>query len=194
MGCIFSREANALSKDDFEYLENNTQCNKATIEEYYKGYIKECPNGKIRKYQFLKMYKMLFPGGKPDLFSELLFTSLEVKGIEALEFKDFLVIIDIVNGRTAEEKLKWVFKQYDVSGQEVLTYAQVPKIMEFIYSIINANGGNIIQPIETKVDCLFGNIKGKFTKQFSMEEFINGCVEDEELRQNLMPSVMCACF
>ena len=194
MGCIFGREEKALSKEDFEFLKNNTRCNKATIEEYYKGFTKGCPTGLITKCEFLKMYQMLFPGGQPDMFNELLFTSLERRGIKALEFKDFLVIIDIINGGTAEEKLKWVFEQYDASGQGVLTYGQIPKIMQFIYSIINVNGGNITQPIETKVECIFGNIKSKLLKSFTMEEFINGCVEDDELFQNLAPSVMCACF
>ena len=194
MGCIFSREEKALSKEDVDYLRNNTRCNKATIEEYYKGFIKECPTGLITKCEFLKMYQMLFPGGQPQMFSEILFALLEDEGVTAIEFKEFLVIIDIINGKTAEEKLKWVFDQYDVSGQEVLTYGQIPKLMEFIYSIINANGGHITQPIETKVESIFGDIKSKLLKPFTIDEFINGCVQDDDLLQKLAPSVMCACF
>ena len=52
-----------LSKADVEFLKTNTRYDEDTIQQWFKGFMKDCPQGKLSPPMFIKIYSKCFPGG-----------------------------------------------------------------------------------------------------------------------------------
>ena len=65
MGCVKSK---GLSKVDLDFLKANTRFDKKTIEEWYSGFKKDCPDGKLTKDRFADIFKVFFPHGNAEEF------------------------------------------------------------------------------------------------------------------------------
>ena len=52
-----------------------------------------------------------------------------------LDFKEFLMAIDIATCQTEESKLAWVFKLYDVDNDGVIDIEEMASIMETLESL-----------------------------------------------------------
>lgn len=114
MGCACSKEK--LSKEDVEFLKQHTRYDEATIKEWYKGFQQDCPNGRLTPDKFVDMYKMFFPSGNAEEFCDHVFRTFDTDKNGYIDFKEFLLAIDVTSAGTPEEKLRWAFNMYDVDG------------------------------------------------------------------------------
>ena len=53
-----------------------------------------------------------------------------------LDFKEFLLAMDLVAARTVEEKLLWCFKLYDTDNSGVIDKNEMANIMESVYNML----------------------------------------------------------
>ena len=56
------------------------------------------------------MYTKIFPGGNAEKFSENVFRTFDTDKNGFIDFKEFLLAIDVTSAGTPEEKLKWAFR------------------------------------------------------------------------------------
>ncbi len=76
MGNKKSTPSNYLSEKDLVLLESNTNFNREKIVQWHAAFLKDCPNGKLDKKLFIKLYKQLEPtDGKVEKYSEYVFKS-----------------------------------------------------------------------------------------------------------------------
>lgn len=61
MGNKKSAPRNYLSENDLILLENNTNLNREKIVQWHGAFLKDCPDGRLNKKQFIKLYKELEP-------------------------------------------------------------------------------------------------------------------------------------
>merc|ERR1711953_1551193 len=52
-----------LPVEDMEFLVHNTRYDESTINEWYKGFKQDCPDGRLCKDLFKKIYSKCFPAG-----------------------------------------------------------------------------------------------------------------------------------
>jgi Ca2+-binding EF-hand superfamily protein len=62
-----------LSPAQLEELQQATKFDKRELQAWYKGFLKDCPSGKLSKAEFQKIYRQFFPYGDPTSFADYVF-------------------------------------------------------------------------------------------------------------------------
>merc|ERR1712029_548898 len=142
----------SLSQDDLEFLMRNTHYDKATILDFYKGFMSDCPEGKLNPDNFCEIYSKCFPRGN---------------------VKEFLLSIDVTSSGTPEEKLNWAFSMYDVDGNGWIDLAEMTRIVQSIYKMMGPQQALVDQfeTPEKRAEDIFQrmdvNSDGRVTRQVS---------------------------
>ncbi|BFZ16952.1 hypothetical protein BsWGS_19991 [Bradybaena similaris] len=176
-----------LSKEDLRFLQENTKFSKEEIKQWHKGFMRDCPDGNLSKNKFKEVYMQFFPAGDPDAFCEHVFRSFDKDQSGTIEFKEFLLAINITSNKgDPKDKLNWAFTMYDIDGNGTIDKAEMENIIKAIYNMLGSSIQE--QPVEspherthkifTKMDL---NNDGVLTK----EEFVQGCINDRCLYQML---------
>ncbi|XP_050403647.1 neuronal calcium sensor 2 [Patella vulgata] len=176
-----------LSKEDLYFLETNTNFEKAEIKQWYKGFMRDCPSGTLSKEKFKEVYSQFFPGGDPKDFCEHVFRSFDKDHSGSIEFKEFLLAINITSQKgKAEDKLNWAFDMYDIDGNGTIDHKEMESIIQAIYSMLGAAlvGQSMDTPSERTVK-IFEKMDSNGDGVLTKEEFIQGCLNDQCLYQML---------
>ena len=109
-----------LGKRNVQFLDNFFSLKKCFVlfklktlflyREWYAGFLQDCPNGKLTPNTFCEMYKMFFPSGDADKFCENVFRTFDADKSGTIDFKEFLMAIDVTSAGTPREKLLWAFR------------------------------------------------------------------------------------
>ncbi|XP_063235956.1 neuronal calcium sensor 2 isoform X4 [Bacillus rossius redtenbacheri] len=186
MGCFGSKDK--LSKEDMDFLKSHTRYDEASIKEWYKGFKQDCPNGRLTPAKFVDMYKTFFPNGNAEEFCDHVFRTFDMDKNGYIDFKEFLLAIDVTSSGTPEEKLKWAFRMYDVDGNGVIDIQEMTKIVQAIYDMLGACSANRpADSAEERAKNIFAKMDENNDGQLTQEEFLKGCLQDEELSKMLAP-------
>jgi len=188
MGCIASKK-NGLSEEDMEFLKSHTRYDEATIKEWYKGFRQDCPNGTLSPTKFVDMYKLFFPSGNAEQFCDHVFRTFDTDKSGTIDFREFLLAIDVTSAGAPEEKLKWAFRMYDVDGNGVIDLDEMTKIVEAIYEMLGSGSVKPVDTPEQRARTIFSKMDDNNDGCLTEEEFLNGCLQDGELAKMLAPNV-----
>merc|ERR1719204_1536123 len=134
-----SSRGDRLSKEDLEFLRSNTRYDEGTINEWYKGFKQDCPDGKLTPDAFMKIYSKCFPAGSAGQFCDHVFRTFDSDKNGFVDFKEFLLAIDVTSSGTPEEKLNWAFSMYDVDGNGWIDLLEMTKMVRSIYQMMGPN-------------------------------------------------------
>ena len=118
MGAQSSKDR--LSKADVEFLKTSTRYDEDTIQEWYKGFMSDYPDGKLNTTAFMKIYSKCFPAGNSRDFCDHVFRTFDSDKNGFIDFKEFLLAIDVTSSGSSEEKLNWAFRS-DFSSYFIFT-------------------------------------------------------------------------
>lgn len=90
----------------------------------------DCPKGHLTKEQFIKVYKDFFPSGSAEGFCEHVFRTFDTDNSGFIDFKEFLLAINVTSSGTPEQKLEWAFRMYDIDGNGTIDEKEMIKIIE----------------------------------------------------------------
>ena len=117
-----------LSKADMDFLVMNTRYDENTILDLYKGFMSDCPQGKLNTVAFMKIYSKCFPAGNASEFCDHVFRTFDSDKNGSIDFKEFLLAIDVTSSGSPEEKLNWAFRSERVLlyGRQIFFYFNDP--------------------------------------------------------------------
>lgn len=191
MGQVGSSECR-LSKDDFRYLKENTNYSEDVIKEWYTGFISDCPSGKLSQPSFIKIYSKFFPSGNATAFCEHIFRTFDADQNGYIDFKEFLLAINITSNGSADQKLDWAFSMYDVNGNGSIDLQEMTQIVRSIYHLIGKDqiSGLVEEETpESRAATIFRimdiNADGRVTRN----EFVQTCSKDQNLLNLLSPNM-----
>ena len=90
---------------------------------------RDCPEGLLSKNKFLEVYTTFFPTGNPDKFCEHVFRSFDEDNSGKIDFKEFLLAINITSGGNPQDKLNWAFNMYDIDGNGTIEKKEMVEII-----------------------------------------------------------------
>ena len=195
MGCAKSKHQFLLTSEDLAFLEANTRYEEKTLHDWFKWFNKECRNGQMTQEKFVDMYEMLFPGGNAEQFCNYVFKTYDTDSIGYLDFKQFIIAIDMTNAESAEEKLRMAFRMYDLDGNGELDLDEMIKIVEDIYAMqrvyskLGANNAKPTKTAEEQASDIFAQIDEDGDGNVTEEEFLAGCLENEKLFKMMVPNI-----
>merc|ERR1711990_103524 len=186
-----SSRGDRLSKEDLEFLRSNTRYDEGTINEWYKGFKQDCPDGKLTPSAFMKIYSKCFLAGSAGEFCDHVFRTFDSDKNGFVDFKEFLLAIDVTSSGSPEEKLNWAFSMYDVDGNGWIDLGEMTKIVKSIYKMMGPSQALVDQfeTPEKRAEDIFQRMDVNSDGRVTRQEFVRSCINDSNLAQLLSPKL-----
>ncbi|KAF9113618.1 Neuronal calcium sensor 1 [Mortierella sp. AM989] len=176
-----------LTTEELRELQECTKFDRKELQQWYKGFIKDCPSGELDKPEFQKIYKQFFPFGDPSTFADHVFKVFDANGNGKIEFKEFIVALSVTSRGELEDKLKWAFQLYDIDDNNSITFDEMLSIVDAIYKMV----GTMVKlppdedTPEKRVTKIFSLMDKDKNGELTFEEFKEGSLKDPTIVQAL---------
>ena len=190
MGCVEGKQnSEFLSDENLEFLKSYTRYDEATIKEFHKSFIKHCPYGQLTPDKFIDLYKMFIWRGNAEQYCEHAFRAFDTDRNGFIDFEEFILAMYISSAGTAEEKLTWAFRMYDVDGNGFIDPDEMLKVLQAIYGMLHEDATKPTSAADERAKKIFRRMDENGDGQITGEEFLRGCLEDDELSKLLAPNI-----
>ncbi|OAD52962.1 Kv channel-interacting protein 1 [Eufriesea mexicana] len=98
--------------------------------------ILECPEGVVHEDLFKDIYAKFFPHGNSSLYAHYVFKAFDVNCNGAMNFRDLLVILSTLLRGSIYEKLRWIFKLYDINGDGCITRGELWEVVIAVHELM----------------------------------------------------------
>ncbi|KAI8331718.1 calcium-binding protein NCS-1 [Chlamydoabsidia padenii] len=176
-----------LNPDQLSELQKCTKFDKKELQQWYKGFLKDCPSGLLDKTEFQKIYKQFFPFGDPSRFADYVFNVFDGDKNGTIDFKEFIVALSVTSRGRIDEKLYWAFQLYDIDNDGYISRDEMFHIVDAIYKMV---GSMVKLPPdedtpEKRVNKIFNLMDTDNDGRLSMDEFKEGSKKDPTIVQAL---------
>ncbi|CAH8864531.1 unnamed protein product [Trichobilharzia szidati] len=174
-----------LKQDAVEELLTQTSFTEAEIQDWYKGFLKECPTGHLSIDDFKRVYTKFFPYGESTRFAECVFRTFDKNRDGLIDFRDFLSSLNITSRGDLPQKLRWAFTMYDLDNDGYISRQDLIEVLTAIYAMV----GSAVEftdseaTPERRTEKIFQLMDLDGDNRLSLDEFING-VQNDNINTN----------
>ncbi|XP_065829578.1 neuronal calcium sensor 1-like isoform X2 [Oscarella lobularis] len=184
---IMGQGRSRLTPQEIDDLKKHTYFTDKELQQWYKGFLRDCPSGRLSIKEFRKIYQQFFPSGDSSKFAEFVFNVFDANRDGSIEFTEFIKALSVTSRGSLEEKLEWAFNLYDLDKDGSITKDEMLNIVEAIYKMVGDNV-NLPQDEQTpkqRVDKIFKTMDKNHDDLLTFEEFREGTKQDPTVVQAL---------
>lgn len=172
------QKASKLNREDISSLKSETKFTTRELQQWYKGFKRDAPSGKLTKEDYIKIHQQFYPFGDPEEFATYAFKATDLKDQGYVDFKDFIISLSIASRGKMSDKLKWAFRIYDQDRDGYVGYDDILRVIRSIYAMTGSDSvvlkENDVTP-ETRVGRIWvgfhKSLAEKDTGKVSLKEF-----------------------
>ncbi|CAF1125031.1 unnamed protein product [Didymodactylos carnosus] len=190
--CSYHRKIEEdLSLNDYRYLMKQTHLTPIIIQSWYREFLTVCPNGQLTKSQFIKFYKELESTSTKDveIIAEDVFRAFDKNGNNLIDFNEFLIAYALTSIGDPVDKLEYTFSLFDKDQSQSIEPKEMIEIIRALFELTASRGkqGELkISPENITID-IFRHLDSDNNQKLSRNEFIQGCLQNNQIRQVLCP-------
>ncbi|XP_029379539.1 guanylyl cyclase inhibitory protein [Echeneis naucrates] len=155
--------------------------------EWCRKFVNECPSGLIALHEFQRHFCDGTVGSDSAEYAEQIFRTLDTNGDGVVDFREYVMAISMLTEGSAVEKLHWSFNLYDKDRDGNITKEEMLEIMQAVYKMSVATALTKPNPL-TAAECtnrIFVRLDKDNNAIISLEEFIEGALDDDWIREML---------
>lgn len=122
-------KSGALSQEILEDLKLNTRYSHDELCKWYESFQKQCPDGRISRSEFEKVYANFFPNSDPKVYARHVFRSFDTNNDGTLDFREYIIALHLTSTGKTDHKLEWAFSLFDVDRNGEISKNEVLEII-----------------------------------------------------------------
>ncbi|KAI1287282.1 Calsenilin [Halotydeus destructor] len=172
-----------------ESLESLIRCTKFTKREIklmYRNFKEDCPTGFVDADTLRDVLQRFFPYGNSGPYAQYIFRTLDPKKNGEVTFKEFLIWLSEVSRGNIQDKLRAIFRLYDLNGDGIISRKELSLIITSIYLMLGKKRNTVDDKyIAEKTERFFERFDLDGDGHISLEEFVSICSIDTLIVKSL---------
>eukprot|EP00039_Didymoeca_costata_P021117 m.343474 g.343474 ORF g.343474 m.343474 type:complete len:187 (-) comp22882_c0_seq1:166-726(-) len=165
-------------------IQKHTKFNREEIQAWYKGFLQDCPSGRMTKEELRAQYTATFPDGDPGPLSEYIFNAYDTDHNGTVDFKEFILGLSATSRGDVDEKLHFTFEMCDLNDDKLISKEEMINFVEAVYRMVGKIRTHGDTPKQV-VDNMFQKMDKNADGFLSFEEFRDGTKQDPGLLKAL---------
>jgi len=162
------------------FLIRNTALEKEKLEAQHRNFLSCHANGQMNKRSFNSMMKECYPGAKTKKLSRHLFRMYDTNGDGSVDFKEFILCLDVLANGTPEQNLKQIFRLLDINNDGKINIRELIEIVKDIFELAKQNRRDSIENEDTLAVAAFSEMDLNEDGEITEEEFVAACLAQKK--------------